>query len=72
VAPCRSATTRGASPRQGGSKRSKGRIVADSAVDYQHLDRRETAKALRIIMLFVLTICACLLVTWFMKDWIRR
>lgn len=66
------ATTRGDRIRKSSSSRSKGHVVADSAIDYQHLDRKETAKALRIFLLFVLTICACLLVTWFMKDWIRR
>jgi hypothetical protein len=54
------------------SRASKGRIVADSAVDYRHLERRESTKTLWIIVMFILAFCACLLVTWFMKDWINQ
>ncbi len=54
------------------SGRLKRRISADSGIDQSHLERRETAKTLLIFLLFILAFCACLLVTWFMKDWIRR
>ena len=54
------------------SNHRKGGIVADSALDHQHSDRRETAKSLWIIALFVLVIGACLLVTWFLKNWISK
>ncbi|MEY3895954.1 MAG: hypothetical protein RLZZ214_1474 [Verrucomicrobiota bacterium] len=57
---------------QAPSGRVKRRISADSGIDQSHLERRETAKTLLIFLLFILAICACLLVTWFMKDWIRR
>ncbi len=57
---------------QASSGRVKRRISADSGVDHRHLERRETAKTLLIFLLFILAFCACLLVTWFMKDWIRR
>lgn len=50
----------------------KGGIVADSAVDHQHVDRRETAKSLWIIAMFILALGACLAVTWFLKDWVRK
>jgi hypothetical protein len=54
------------------SSQRKGGIVADSAVDHQHTDRRETAKSLWIIAMFILAIGACLAVTWFLKDWVRK
>jgi endogenous inhibitor of DNA gyrase (YacG/DUF329 family) len=54
------------------SKRPRGRIIADSAIDHGHVERRETFRTLRIFVLAVLTFSACLLVTWFMKDWISR
>jgi endogenous inhibitor of DNA gyrase (YacG/DUF329 family) len=59
-------------PQQHNSRRSRGRIIADSAIDHGHLERRESFRTLRIFLLAVLTFCACLLVTWFMKDWISR
>jgi predicted RNA-binding Zn-ribbon protein involved in translation (DUF1610 family) len=59
-------------PSKAASSRQRGRIAGDSIVDHQHLERRETAKTLWIIMLFILAFCACLAVSWFMKDWIRR
>lgn len=46
--------------------------MADSALDHQHSDRRETAKSLWIFALFILVIGACLAVTWFLKDWISK
>lgn len=54
------------------SGRRKGGIVADSAVDHQHSDQREVAKSLWIIAMFILAMAACLAVTWFLKDWIRK
>jgi hypothetical protein len=51
---------------------SKRRISTEPEIDYSHLERRETAKVLLIFMPFVLAFYACLLVTWFMKGWIRR
>ncbi len=54
------------------SSQRKGGIVADSAVDHQYADRRETAKSLWIIAMFILAIGACLAVTWFLKDWVRK
>ncbi len=54
------------------SSRQRGRIAGDSVVDHQHLVWRETVKTLWIITLFVLTFCACLAVSWFMKDWGSR
>jgi hypothetical protein len=59
-------------PSQVVSKRQKGRIAGDSIIDHQYLDRRETVKTLWILILFILTFCACLAVSWFMKDWISR
>lgn len=54
------------------SSHRRGGIVADSALDHQHADHRETAKGLWILALFILVIGACLLVTWFLKDWVRE
>jgi hypothetical protein len=59
-------------PPQTSSRHVKRRVSADSGIDQSHLDRRESAKTLFILLLFILAFCACLLVTWFMKDWIRR
>ena len=50
----------------------KGGIVADSAIDHQHVDQKETVKSLWIIAMFILVIGACVAVTWFLKDWIRQ
>lgn len=50
----------------------RGRTVADSAPDHQHPNRRGTAKSLWITALFGLAIGACLLVTWFLKNWISK
>ena len=58
--------------RQTSSRQRKGGIVADSALDHQHADQREAAKSLWIIAMFILVIGACLAVTWFLKDWIRK
>lgn len=66
------ASIRSGSFRKGASRCRKGRISADSGIDQSHLERKETAKTLLVILLFLLAFCACLLVTWFMKDWIRR
>ena len=50
----------------------RGGIVADSALDHLHSDRRETAKSLWIFVLFILVIGACLMVTWFLKGWVSK
>ena len=52
-------------------RRTRAHIVADSMIDYQHLDRRETAKTLFVIMMFILAICACLAVSWFLNTWLK-
>ena len=54
------------------SRRSKGRIFADSNVDHQHQERREATKTLFILTLFVLVICLCLAVSWFLNVWVRK
>lgn len=54
------------------ASRRKGRIPADSMVDQTHLHQRESAKTLMVLALFILTICACLAVAWFMKDWMAK
>jgi hypothetical protein len=63
-----------ASPRvmAASSSRRKGGIVADSAVDHQHADQREATKSFWILVMFLLAFGACLAVTWFLKDWIRK
>ncbi|MES2658279.1 MAG: hypothetical protein V4689_06655 [Verrucomicrobiota bacterium] len=58
--------------KQHAPRRSRGHIIADSMVDRQHLDRRETAKTLFIITMFILAICACLLVSWFLNVWVKK
>lgn len=50
------------------SRRRKGRIGADSMVDHAHLDRREAARTLLVITLFVLVFCVLVVVTWFLSD----
>lgn len=59
-------------PRRGSSIGRKGRISADSGLDHRHLELRETTKTLWIIVLFVLAGIACLLITWFLTDWIKK
>ena len=54
------------------SSHRRGGMLADSALDHQHADHRETAKGLWILALFILVVGACLLVTWFLKDWISK
>lgn len=50
----------------------RGMIPADSAVDHRHLGSRETTRTLFILTMFILAFCACLVVTWFLKDWMVR
>ncbi len=50
----------------------KGGIVADSALDHLHSDRKKTAKSLWIFGMVRIVIGACLLVTWFLKTWINK
>jgi hypothetical protein len=54
------------------SGRRKGRIPADSIIDHAHLDQRESARTLMVLAMFVLAICVCLAVTWFMKEWLAK
>lgn len=54
------------------SDRPKGRIAADTAVDQQHLTNKETKKTLVVIMMFILAVCACLWVSWFLTNWIKK
>lgn len=62
----------GSPKRQSVSGRQKGRIVADAVVDQQHLEYREAKKTVVVVMMFILALCACLCVTWYLKDWISR
>ena len=57
---------------QPAERRRKGRIAADSIVDHAHLAQRESAQTLKVLALFVIAICACLAVVWFMKDWMGK
>jgi hypothetical protein len=50
----------------------KGRIRADSMIDHTQIDQRETVKSLVMLACFVMAICACLAVTWYLKDWLTR
>ena len=59
-------------PNKASSSHRRGGIVADSALDHHHSDRRETAKSLWIFALFILVVGACLVVTWFLKDWVSK
>ena len=54
------------------SGRRRGRIPADSIIDHAHLDQRESARTLMVLAMFILAICACLAITWFMKDWLSK
>ena len=53
-------------------KRRVGRIRADSGLDHAQIERRETAKSLVVIACFVLAACACIAVTWYLTDWLKR
>ncbi len=48
----------------------RGRIHADSALDHNLMDQREAARNLWVITFFILTFCAVIAVTWFMRKWI--
>jgi len=41
-------------------------------VDQDHLERREIAKSLGVITMFILAFFACLAVAWFLQDWIGK
>ncbi|MDB6076549.1 MAG: hypothetical protein JWO82_296 [Akkermansiaceae bacterium] len=49
-------------------RRKKGRIGADSMVDHAHIERRESARSLLVVTLFILVFCAFVVVTWFLND----
>jgi predicted RNA-binding Zn-ribbon protein involved in translation (DUF1610 family) len=51
------------------TKRRKGRIAADSAIDHGHLEKRESLQTLKILFLFALVIACCLAAAWFLKRW---
>lgn len=67
----RSAPAAGRRPARTGTRR-KGRIRADSMIDHAHIERSETAKSVVMLACFVLAVCACIAVTWFLKDWLTR
>lgn len=54
------------------SDRSKGRIAADTVVDQRYQTNKEARKTLVVIMMFILAICACLWVSWFLTNWIKK
>jgi hypothetical protein len=41
-------------------------------IDHAHIERGETAKSVVMLACFVLAVCACIAVTWFLKDWLTR
>jgi predicted RNA-binding Zn-ribbon protein involved in translation (DUF1610 family) len=51
------------------SKRRKGRIPADAAIDHADLDKRESLQTLKILALFALATACCLAAAWFLKRW---
>lgn len=59
------------SPRPSGkpdATRTRTRIPPDAVVDHVHLEHRESMRSLRVIALFILTVCACVAVAWILKD----
>jgi len=52
--------------------RRKARVLADLTVDAAHLDRRETARSLVVIGMFILTACICAIVFYLMLNWASR
>jgi len=47
--------------------RKKTRISADSAIDHEDLEKRETLQTIKILALFALAIACCLAAAWFLK-----
>lgn len=47
-------------------------ISADSIIDRRHQGSRETTRTLFILSVFILAFFACLVATWFLKDWMSR
>jgi hypothetical protein len=74
--PRRSSQTAAAFPSQRPTKdvpiRAKARIAPDSIVDQAHLQNRESAQTLKVLALFILTVCACLAAAWLLKDHLSR
>ena len=52
--------------------RRRGRISADSIIDHRHQGSRETTRTLFILSMFILVFFLCIVVTWFLKDWMAR
>ena len=42
-----------------------GRISADVNLDHAQSEQRETVQSLKVIILFILAICSCIAVAWF-------
>lgn len=59
-------------PRGRSSGGRKGLISADSVVDHRHQGHKETTRTLFILSMFILAFFACLVATWFLKDWMAR
>jgi hypothetical protein len=63
------------SPRPSGkrdSTRRRGRIRADAVIDHAHLENRESIRSLKVIAFFILALCACVAVAWFLRDHLSR
>jgi hypothetical protein len=50
-------------------RRGKGHLMADSMIDHQHLEQRETLRTIKVIAFIALALSFCLAVAWFMKGW---
>lgn len=52
--------------------RKRTRIQPDAVVDHVHLEHRESMRSLKVIALFILTVCICVAVAWFLRDHLAR
>jgi hypothetical protein len=45
-----------------------GRIAGDTGLDFDEIERRETAKTLKLIAWIVAALCSCLATAWFLNS----
>lgn len=54
-------------PARSQPRRQPPRIAADSMLDHVHLENRESIRTIKVLALFILTFCACLVAAWLLK-----
>lgn len=54
------------------STRSRARIAPDAMVDQTHQLNRESVKSIKVVVLFILTLSACIAAAWILKQHLER